>query len=289
MLPTMKGGEYRLRIKNIIIASLMAIIFLTGATVAEAAGSDIDAIHEKALEIIEEHKEYKAVYHNMEPVYVPYFNEDGKLENQDGLGYAVAVSDVDGGKILWTAYLNENLEFVENSKGYAIVRYEYTDDGKPSLAWYFNSSGEQLDTGSGWLHQYLQELRDKDVTVFIVAKDEASSGMTETIVEDMHDLGIQTDLTGKYRYSFYAMVTGDTVIEDLSQDALEYTGSVDGLNVALKSAGYEAGSVASIVIDGVEYAKNWRGLNVVVFDNETNTVIDSFVVDTFQQTMPVHR
>ena len=55
------------------------------------------------------------------------------------------------------------------------------------------------------------------------------------------------------------------------------------------SAGALAGNNSSILIDGVEYSKNLRGLNIVVFSNDKESVIDSFNVDTFKENMPVYR
>ncbi len=46
------------------------------------------------------------------------------------------------------------------------------------------------------------------------------------------------------------------------------------------SAGFECGDYSSIIIDGVEYSRNNRGLNIVVYNNETGQVIDTVCFDT---------
>lgn len=282
---------YKRGIKVFITILTLLIIAISVPVVRAESGIDVNAIHERAMEIVEYYQDagYKAAYHNMEPVYVPNYNDNSEIEEQEGC--AVVVSDVLDGRINWTAYLDENFELV--GEGLAVEKYEYDEDEDLSLIWCLDAKGDKLETGSGYLHDYLQGLKGKNVTVFMAVKDEASSGMRPTIINDMHDLRIQTDLTNKTRYSFFAVVTQEGVIEDLSKEALKYSGTIGDLEVVISSAGYEAGyeagNKASIMIDGVEYAKDLRGLNVVVFDNEAAGVIDSFAIDTYQQTMPVFR
>lgn len=48
----------------------------------------------------------------------------------------------------------------------------------------------------------------------------------------------------------------------------------------ISSAGYENGNTCSIRIDGTEYAKNMRGINIVVYNHVTKTVVDSVCFDT---------
>ena len=57
----------------------------------------------------------------------------------------------------------------------------------------------------------------------------------------------------------------------------------------ISSGGYDSGSGCSIKIDQVEYAKNKRGLNIVVYNLLTQTVIDSICFDTYLAEMPAIR
>lgn len=49
----------------------------------------------------------------------------------------------------------------------------------------------------------------------------------------------------------------------------------------MTSAGYSAGNKSSIVINGKEYSKNKRGLNIVVYDKTKDEVISSRIFDTW--------
>lgn len=50
-------------------------------------------------------------------------------------------------------------------------------------------------------------------------------------------------------------------------------------NFTIVSGGYNVGAQSSIKIGNVEHAKNKNGINIVVYSEETRTVIDSVVYD----------
>jgi len=132
-----------------------------------------------------------------------------------------------------------------------------------------------------------EELFDRmaqgDYITIIAVKDEGSAALTDGIVEKARAVGLKFDLAEDgYRKSYLAVLDGKAVVyEEMSDQKLEYTVKLDGHNIALISAGYEVGNSASIQVDNVEYAKNRRGLNIVVFNKLTESVIDSASVDTF--------
>ena len=173
--------------------------------------------------------------------------------------------------------------------GYAKCLYVYTEDGQLSLIYYYDSEGNQLEAGSGYLHEYLQSLKGRDISVFMAVKDEASKQITVTIYEDMKDLGIQTDLRGQLQKSFYAVITPEKTAEELSEDAVFCDGILYDMPYSVKSAGHLAGGDCSISINGEEYAKNVRGLNIVIFDNERKKVMDAVTFNTSAQDVKVTR
>jgi len=75
--------------------------------------------------------------------------------------------------------------------------------------------------------------------------------------------------------------TADVIYEDMSEDKLEQEIKVDKNNFSLVSAGYEQGNMASIKLNDVEYALNKRGLNIVVYDKNLGSLIDSVRIDTY--------
>ena len=90
---------------------------------------------------------------------------------------------------------------------------------------------------------------------------------------------------GKTRNSYYAVVTDKGVVEDTSQECLDYSGEIDGHKVEVVSSGYNAGKLSSILVDGVEYSKNKRGMNIVVLEH--GEVAETVSFDTYAFEMNV--
>ena len=70
---------------------------------------------------------------------------------------------------------------------------------------------------------------------------------------------------------------------------MAHEGSAGNISYTISSAGYQVGNTSSIIVNGVEYSKNMRGLNIVVYDNQLKQVTDSVAFDTFVQEMTVTR
>lgn len=135
------------------------------------------------------------------------------------------------------------------------------------------------------IDEYLAALQDKRYSVFISAKDECSSCLKPSTIEKLRGLGLQAALQGEYRCSYLAVVSDGEVVERIGYDILEAEGTVrDGLVMySIASAGYERGNVSSIVIGKAESSKNGRGLNIVVYNNDTKKIVDSVCFDTFAE------
>ena len=174
--------------------------------------------------------------------------------------------------------------------GYSLIRYEYDENRQLLMTYYLDESENLVHAGSAYLHEYLQSLQGKNLTIFVSAKDEATNALTPPLLQDMRNLGIKTDLQGRFRNSFYAVISPDCVIEEIdSQKALCREGTIGDMNYIISSAGIFVGNVSSIIINGVEYSKNLRGLNIVVYDNALKQVTDSVCFDTYLQEMTVVR
>jgi len=135
------------------------------------------------------------------------------------------------------------------------------------------------------LPSYLEALEGLSQNlIFIVSVRDDTQRRIEPINYQLSMLGIQTDLTDKYRNSFISVyeVSSGYSYEAVSTEKLEKTIDDRDLPIAIKvtSAGNQAGNTAGIRIDGREYAKNKRGLNIVIFDKTLGKVFDSFCVDT---------
>lgn len=132
------------------------------------------------------------------------------------------------------------------------------------------------------MKEYLQALDSQRYLVFFTVQDEASMGMTEEMQKELQKFGLKESLIGAYRNSYIAIVDQGTVIyEALSTDTLQYEGDIDGVPYQVESGNANASNIASVQIDGVEYAVRGRGINIVVYDTITNSVINSVCFDSF--------
>lgn len=138
------------------------------------------------------------------------------------------------------------------------------------------------------LAEYLKEINDLRYTVFITIRDEGTNALTEEIMQGLRNLGIKTELIGKFHNSFFAVITNDGVYEQSGTELLEFSGTLTGgkTSFSVVSAGFDCGDRSSIVINGVEYSRNMTGLNIVVYNNEENYVVDTVNFNTFEGLAP---
>lgn len=138
---------------------------------------------------------------------------------------------------------------------------------------------------------YLDAVNKEYYTVFMAVKDEASKNLNEELVLKMKELGLSVNLSEQYRKSYYAVISPEEVIEKVSDELISTEGLFrnDRSSYSIKSAGFECGNTCSIIINDTEYAKNLRGLNIVVYDNVYNKVVDSVRFDIWEEGIPASR
>lgn len=132
-----------------------------------------------------------------------------------------------------------------------------------------------------YLNEYLKDINNDNYINIITIKDEGTSALDETIVNNLKALGLKADLIGKYRWSYVAITDGGSVVqEELSEELIEVKKEVQGNVIQAISGGLNAGDYTSIRVNGKEFAKNERGLNIVTYDKTLGKVINSISFDT---------
>lgn len=192
-------------------------------------------------------------------------------------------------QIINEEYLNTDGTPINIGLGYSGLWNEYDAQDQLSLTYYHDVDGNLVACGSWNFHEYLIGLSErKDATIFLSIRDEGTNALTGTIIEDLKSLGLCTDLRGKYRNSYYAVISPEGIAEELSVDrAVSQSGSAGGVEYSITSAGFETGNISSIKINGTEYSKNGRGMNIVVVEN--GSVVDSVAFDTYARDMKMTR
>ena len=127
-------------------------------------------------------------------------------------------------------------------------------------------------------------------TVFITVRDDGSHSLNTDICDRLFALGLNQDLRGHYRWSYYAIIGPDMFMEELSEKELSYTGTLkDGASFSVISQGGLSGAgggagrylTCSVKINGVEYAVQRIGLNFVVYDTDHSCVVDCVEFNTY--------
>ncbi len=144
------------------------------------------------------------------------------------------------------------------------------------------------------IYSYLKSLNGTDYAIFIAVSDEGTSSLNDKLVELLKRIGTKTDLNVRaednvvgrihYRDSYYAVLShGESLDENFSHEKLITSGKLpSGTEYMVESAGGDTGeSMASVRIEGEEYAVNSRGMNLVVYDEKNNQVIDRVCFDTY--------
>lgn len=118
-------------------------------------------------------------------------------------------------------------------------------------------------------------------TIVIAAKEEYVSGLDEDDFALFQNLGLSAIRDGKFTDSYLAVIHDGVVeYEKVSEQRINYQNDFEDMSVNAVSSGWYSTSLASVKINGKEYAMNSNGLNIVVWDNESGMPLDSAAVNT---------
>ena len=136
-------------------------------------------------------------------------------------------------------------------------------------------------------YQYMSKLKSDfaDKTVFIVCTNEMSNGLSEREISLLRSMGFNADYENGYRQSYIAvMKNGEVTFEQMSNRAIKKKGTVgDSVEYVLYSAGHYVGSTSGIKIGGETFGTNQIGLNIVVYDQDKDIVLDEVNFNTFAE------
>lgn len=137
----------------------------------------------------------------------------------------------------------------------------------------------------------LNALKDRLLIAFAV-KDTPGINLKSDLSAKIRNLGFDSDLAGKGRHAWVGLIDrGQVLVDELSErdGTVKVKKRISDALVAVESSGYGGGNRASIVIEGMEYACNLRGLNVVAFDVASCSLVDAVTFDTHLRTHPARR
>lgn len=125
------------------------------------------------------------------------------------------------------------------------------------------------------LNTYLNKISAGNYTAFVTFNDGVLADLDEETINSFANLGIASDLNAKQDESYWFMLQNGKVCHEFISDQFIYeNGSFDGKHR------YEIGVTGYIhcdnyiKIDGYYYSKDQPGINIVVYDNETDQIVD---------------
>lgn len=223
-----------------------------------------------------------------------------ELSTEYGIDYFDILYDTDAG-IDWTtdtcdagAHLNvKGAEKVTDTlENYLLTNYEIRGQNNPQYdkyCHYYKKLYAVATLQSEWnFYSYLELLNENKEhwTILVTAAEDFVLGMDNRGHDLLSDLGLTLNREAAFRDSYLAVIDqGYLKYEALSGRKTEYRTDINGFSFYLNSVGWNVGNrpYCSIQVNGYDYAhyaSGGRGLNFVIFDNESGLVIDSVSFDT---------
>lgn len=133
------------------------------------------------------------------------------------------------------------------------------------------------------LDQALKKYVEQGYVLLLASNREFSKGISLETSEYLKSLGLQNAPADVKNSSdcFIAMITDGLAYSDISETACEYQKKMLGHECKISSVSEPKEEYYSeILIDGINYSLNERGINIVVYDLNTNKLIDILNFDT---------
>ena len=122
-----------------------------------------------------------------------------------------------------------------------------------------------------------------ELCVLMAINDCGLESLSEDEKNALKTLGIESQYFANWPNSFVGIIDNRIVQCDIhSNNKIEFSYNINDKNAILLSKGFlQSGGFCSIEIEDTEYSVCRRGLNIVIYDKKSKTVIDSVCFDFF--------
>lgn len=129
-------------------------------------------------------------------------------------------------------------------------------------------------------------LRHQNDILVCAAASDTLFNIDEKSKKKLQSIGMTELGVGGWIGYVYINDQGDVKIDKRSEKdkSIFARGNVSNLKVELASKSFRDGCEAKIFINGIDFAVNWRGINIVVFDMKNMKLVDSVCFDFFPNT-----
>lgn len=173
-------------------------------------------------------------------------------------------------------YLIQNYQFEAHSQ-------KIEDAWQADYDTYEEYRNNKIMQSTSDMAQFLELANNPNYIICLSIRDDATKGLADSECESLQSLGLNIRFVDRFRTSLAAVIDGGSVVVQKDGNfalSCEYEPYAN-CEIKVTSAGYSAGNMSSIVINGKEYSKNKRGLNIVVYDKTKDKVISSRIFDTW--------
>ena len=133
----------------------------------------------------------------------------------------------------------------------------------------------------------------KNISVYFSVKDIQGYKLNQSTVDKMIEMGFSSaNILLEHSYHNFIGIynNGSVVYQYIGGDEKSnYAGTINNHVVSIESSTLHYGNSSNIIIDGIDYAVKYRGINIVVVDNLTGKIIDSVAFDTHLKEIPCIR
>lgn len=144
-------------------------------------------------------------------------------------------------------------------------------------------------------YAYLDHLHNDAYTVFVFAPKAFSACIDEELMNRLFALGFTTELREIPDSYHYCAVNGpDGLTEQITTDDLAFSGSIrGGLTpyhfVIDTTIMVPEGQTFSLTVDGTECGSSAPGLNLVIYDADTKSIVERVNINTTDPALPLTR
>lgn len=134
------------------------------------------------------------------------------------------------------------------------------------------------------ISNYLEKINNiKDnIVICISAKDTPGMAINKNLNNRLNNLGLKTNLTDKHWCGYSAIIYKGLVVDEkcVYDKDVSCIYADDKFKIKTISGPLHGSNISSIEINGIDYSTNVRGLNFVVIDLKSNSVVDAVGFDT---------
>ena len=152
----------------------------------------------------------------------------------------------------------------------------YATDSTEMQIRYIDWNGDLLMI-SGSFENYLNHITEDmdNKIIFMSSKDNMGLSDDKDVVDALGKLGLSGFSKGGDHSVWNVVMTKDGVTEKCEDSEVLFEDEYRGTKYSVKSSGWYDGYCSSIIINGEEYSKGGSGINIVVYNTETERVEDS--------------